>query len=492
MQGLKKLISGISAALVTVSLCSANAFAIESYEPYSYDRWGDPIASQAGYTAEYYVTGSDIGSGALSEPSDLFVSHDDLMYIVDNGNNRIVVTDLDFKLVRIMDKFTLNGEESNLKKPSGIFVDQYSDKIYIADNENERVIKCDKDGNIEQEFKRPESEIYDSSLSYNPSKVIVDKAGNVYVVARSVTRGAIMFDRDGEFIGFYGANRVEQTAEVLANAFWNLISTEEQRSRTARSTPIGFTNFDIDDKGFIYTVTESTVTTTDLVKKLNPEGNNILDSLGIDSEFQFGDRSPTYYSAQAKNSSLTDIDIGPNGEMNILDFQHGRIFQYDKEAWLLFIMGGTGEQLGTFRSAAAVESHDNHLYVLDSRKNSVTVFTRTAFGEIVTEATNLYNEGKYEESYEPWQKVLKYDGNYRRAYIGIGNALFNEREYKEAMKYFKISISRGRYNKAFEGYRDQWLKSHFTLIIVIIIVLIVAYIVIKRVLRYYKKRKGGA
>lgn len=144
MQGLKKLISGISAALVTVSLCSANAFAIESYEPYSYDRWGDPIASQAGYTAEYYVTGSDIGSGALSEPSDLFVSHDDLMYIVDKGNSRIVVTDLDFKLVRIMDKFTLNGEESNLKKPSGIFVDQYSDKIYIADNENERVIKCDE------------------------------------------------------------------------------------------------------------------------------------------------------------------------------------------------------------------------------------------------------------------------------------------------------------------------------------------------------------
>lgn len=304
-----------------------------------------------------------------------------------------------------------------------------------------------------------------------------------------------MFDSEGEFLGFYGANRVEQTAEVLANAFWNLISTEEQRARSTKSTPIGFSNFDIDDMGFIYTVTESTETTTDLVKKLNPRGDNIIDSLGVSEDFFFGDISPTYYSIYAKQSSLTDIDIGPNGELNILDFQHGRIFQYDKECWLLFIMGGTGEQLGTFRSATAIESYDNHLYVLDSRKNSVTVFTRTVFGEIVTEASNLYNDGKYEESLEPWQNVLKYDGNYRRAYIGIGNALFNRFEYKEAMKYFKISISRQRYNRAFEGYRDEWLKQYITPILIVLVVVIVALVVISKLRKKGKlrfNRKGGA
>ncbi|MGN0553664.1 MAG: tetratricopeptide repeat protein, partial [Oscillospiraceae bacterium] len=113
----------------------------------------------------------------------------------------------------------------------------------------------------------------------------------------------------------------------------------------------------------------------------------------------------------------------------------------------------------------------------------------------VTEASNLYNEGKYDESYEPWQAVLKYDGNYRRAYIGIGNALFNRGEYKEAMKYFKISISRGRYNKAFEGYRDQWLKQNFTLIVIVLIVIIVAYMVTKKILKKRKQNssgKGGA
>ena len=171
--------------------------------------------------------------------------------------------------------------------------------------------------------------------------------------------------------------------------------------------------------------------------------------------------------------------------MNILDFAHGRVFQYDKLANLMFIVGGTGEQLGTFRNATSVESYDNHLYVLDSRKNSITVFTRTTFGEIVTEATNLYNDGYYEESYEPWCEVLKYDGNYRRAYIGIGNALFQREEYKEAMKYYKISISRARYSKAFEGYRNEFLEKYFSLLLVLVVLLIVLIVV------YRKAKKRG-
>jgi tetratricopeptide (TPR) repeat protein len=163
-------------------------------------------------------------------------------------------------------------------------------------------------------------------------------------------------------------------------------------------------------------------------------------------------------------------------------------------------MGGTGEQLGTFRSATAIESHDDKLYVVDSRKNGVTIFTRTTFGEIVTEAANLYNDGKYEESLEPWKSVLKYDGNYRRAYIGIGNALYNKYEYEEAMEYFEISISRDRYNKAFEGYRDIWLKDNYMKCIIVIVVLVILGFIYKHFRKNGKivypwenrrRRKGG-
>ncbi|MDE5993295.1 MAG: NHL repeat-containing protein [Oscillospiraceae bacterium] len=497
MSSFKKLLSLVSAAALAVSALTVNVSALETYDPYSYDRWGDPVASQAGYTAEKYVDGETIGCGSLFEPADLFISHDDLMYIADKGNNRIVITDLDFNFVREMKEFSYNGETLTLKKPTGVYVDQYTGNVYVCDTENDRVIKCDTDGNVDRLFTKPDSELYDQNLTYNPSKVLVDKAGNVYVIVKSQTKGAVMFDINGEFLGFYGANRVEATAEVLANAFWNLIGTEAQRERRAKQTPIGFSNFDIDDDGFIFTVTESQEVDTDLVKKLNPRGDNILDSLGA-ADMTFGDIPPAYYSIYSKKSSLTDIDLGPNGELNILDFQHGRIFQYDKECWLLFIMGGSGDQLGLFLSAAAIESHDNHLYVLDSRKNNITIFTRTVFGEIVTEAANLYNDGLYEESLEPWRNVLKYDGNYRRAYIGIGNALYNKYEYKEAMDYFEISISRVRYNRAFEGYRDQWLKENYVGAIIVIILLIVLLVVYNKMRKlgkivypWEKNRKGG-
>jgi hypothetical protein len=414
----------------------------------------------------------------------MYISYDNLLYIADKGNNRIVVTDLDFNFLYELTEFNYNGETLTLKSPAGVYLDQYTDYLYICDTDNSRVIKCDKDGNVDRLFEKPVTELYSDELTYNPQKVLVDKAGNVYVVVKSVTKGAVMFNSEGEFMGYYGANRVEATSEVIMNAFWNTISTEEQRALSTKTTPIGFTNFDIDDEGFIYTVTDSQDIETDAVKKLNPEGTNILETLGVTGT-TFGDEDPTYYSIYSKSSSLTDIDIGPNGEMNILDFAHGRVFQYDKLANLMFVIGGTGEQLGTFRSATSVESYDNHIYVLDSRKNSITVFTRTTFGEIVTEATNLYNDGYYEESYEPWCEVIKYDGNYRRAYIGIGNALFQREDYKGAMKYYKISISRVRYNKAYEGYRNQFLEKYFTLIIILIILLIVLIVVYKKA-----KQKG--
>ncbi|MGN1088809.1 MAG: hypothetical protein ACI4Q6_00280, partial [Huintestinicola sp.] len=468
MSGLKRLIAAAAAGVMLAGVFAVNVSAIESYDPYSYDRWGDAVASQVGYTAEKFIDGQLIlgledkvrgmdgfdqddenwqAMLGLKEPADLYISHDDLMYIADKGNDRIIVSDLEFNMVNYLDKFTYNGETLTLKKPEGVFVDKYTDFIYICDTENSRVIKCDTKGKVDHIFEKPQTELYSQELTYNPKKVAVDKAGNVYVVVKSVTKGAVMYDFKGDFLGFYGANRVEATSTIIMNAFWNLIATEEQRARSTRATPVGFTNFDIDDGGFIYTVTESSDVKTDTVKKLNPRGANILSSLGAD-DMTFGDIAPAYYSIYTKESALMDIDIGPNGEMNILDFAHGRVFQYDKMANLMFVLGGTGDQLGTFRSVSAIESKDNMIYVLDSRKNGITVFERTAFGEIVTEATNLYNNGYYEESYQPWLNVIKYDGNYRRAYIGIGNALLSAEQYKEAMKYFKISISRNRYNKA--------------------------------------------
>jgi tetratricopeptide (TPR) repeat protein len=187
-----------------------------------------------------------------------------------------------------------------------------------------------------------------------------------------------------------------------------------------------------------------------------------------------------------KTVAMTDIDISDNGYINCLDLTTGRVFQYDEECNLMFILGGTSEQLGGFEKVTALESKGNDIYVVDGLKNTITVFTETEFGSIVHEATDLYNDGYYEQALSPWYEVLKRDGNYRRAYLGIASAKLNSGEYAEAMKYAKLADNGSIYNKAFEGYRQDWLDSHFGLVSFVIILLVLIWLV-NSILKRVKK-----
>ena len=101
----------------------------------------------------------------------------------------------------------------------------------------------------------------------------------------------------------------------------------------------------------------------------------------------------------------------------------------------------------------------------------------------------MYNDGYYAEALEPWREVLKRDGNYRMAYIGISSALYNEGDYENSMKYAKLAESPRQYNKAFEGYRSEWLNRNFTWVILaaaaVIAMMIVLYV-------WNKKKKKQA
>lgn len=446
-------------------------FADEPYEVYNYDRWGEAIPSQAGYLAERSISGEDFDIEHFSSPSDIFKDNNNNFYLVDSGNNRIVVFDSEFsKVVKIYDTFTgLDGKPTTLSNPTGIFVDSDNGYMYIADNKNSRVIKSNMDAVIEFEFTKPTSEVYPQELTFLPQKVLVDSAGYVYIVVNNITSGAVMFKSNGEFVGFYGANKVKQTAEVITNYMWNVIATDEMRARRSKSVPVGFNNFDIDNEGFIYTCTQSE--NTDIVKKVNPAGTNLFEGL----EVVWGD--DTTNSETQKTVAFTDIDVSDEGYINCLDLTTGRIFQYDSECNLMFVIGTTAEQLGGFKQVSAVESMGTNLYVVDSSKNTITMFEETEFGSIVHEATDLYNSGYYEEALEPWYEVLKHDGNYRNAYIGIASAKLNSGEYEEAMKYSKLADSGKRYNRAFEGYRQDWIDSHFGLIVFVVVLLIVIWLV---------------
>ncbi len=476
---LKKILVGI--VLLSSSAMFVNAD--ESYDVYNYDRWGEAIPSQAGYIAERSVSGLSLGIGDFSSLSDIFLSQEGLFYIADTGNNRIVVVDEEFnKVVKILDRFTYNSEKITLNKPGSIFVSD-DNMLYIADTENSRVLKVNSEGKVELIVEKPVSDLYPSELTFLPQRVIVDKAGFIYVVVNNITSGAVMYNNKGEFMGFYGANRVQETSKILWNYFWKLIANENMRKYMTDTVPSPITSFDIDKDGFIYTCSNSLTQDVDAIKKVNAAGYNLF----ADTEVHFGDYSTPDYSNNPQNAYV-DIDIGCDGIINCLDYTTDRIFQYDEDCNLLFIIGDSGDQLGTFKQVSAIESDEENLYVADSQKNTVTVFRRTVFGSIVHEATALYNAGYYDEALGPWFEVLKRDGNYQRAYIGISSALINQGKYEEAMKYAELANSQRRYNRAFEGYRTDFINEHFVALTTVTALIVAGIVVI--VVR--KKRKGGS
>lgn len=487
-----------SAAAVLSLLCTASvlmlpASADEPYDVYNYNYLGEAVPSQAGYLAERSVSGLDLGTTAFNAPGDLFKDEKDQFYLVDSGNNRILRINSEFdEILQIYDTFTMpDGSQTKLKNPKGVFVSPDTGLMYIADNENARALVCEQDGTVVMEITKPESAVYDQQLTFLPQKILCDNAGNIYIVLNNTTKGAAMFGADGSFIGYYGANAVAATATVIANHFWNAIASEEEKRYRSRSTPTAFDNFDIDTvKGFIYTSTSSGSTDTDIVKKVNPEGYNLFSYM---SNYTWGDLFSTWYSGTSYKTKIVDIDIGDDGSINCLDATTGRVFQYDKEADLLFIMGTTGDQVGAFTqgNVAAVETKGagcENIYVLDAGKGTVTIFGQTVFGGIVHDATKLYNGGYYEEALEPWLEVLKRDGNYRRAYLGISSAYYNMGRYKESMEYAKKADASGRYNRAFERYRSQWLRQHLTQLLIGIVLIIAGIYILKFYLRRQQKK----
>ena len=466
-----------AAALAALTLfvpCSSAASG-EPYESYNYDNWGDAIPSQAGYTTERTVSGYDLDIGAFSSPSDIFISADRTFYIADKDN----------EVIKVYDRFTMpDGSETTLNKPMGVFVSAENGFIYIADSDNSRVLISDKEGNVQSEITKPESEVYDQKRTFLPQRVIADKGGNVYVVLGNITTGAAMFAPDGSFSGFYGANRVEPTAKIIGNYIKSIFMSDEKKAHRTRTVPSGITSFDIDGD-FIFTCTASGTQTTDTVKKLNAAGRNIFANM----ELTFGDYTPMYDTSRNKvlSPSIVDIDVSEDGCINCLDFTTGRVFQYDEDCNLLFITGTIAKQTGGFDHVAAVESRGSELYVLDSMKDTITVFRETSFGSIVHEAAALHNAGYYEEALGPWQEVLKRDGNYNRAYVGVASALLRQGDYKGAMKYAKLADAGDIYNKAFEGRRREFLKENFPVITAVIVLAAGALIVRGRL---KKKRRA--
>lgn len=489
---MKNAILRLSALLTAVCLLAGipAALAADGFDyayTYTYDYWGDERQSPDAYRTTAVLTTVSLGlEQPMKSPQGLFVRGNEI-FVCDTGNNRILEihrAGQSYSLTRIITEFQGETEPKTFSSPQDIFVDEEG-TMYIADTNNGRILKLDKDLNYLQSFVKPTDATFDQSVSFLPTKLVADVSGRVYCLGQNVNKGLIKYEADGSFTGFIGATQVTTTWYDL---LWRMLSTAEQRAQQSAFVPTEYDNIAIDSKGFFYTVTQ-TFDVNDLknggakpVRRLNTMGTNILIENGTyrpigDVQWAPSDENLT----NVGPSKFEDVTVFDNDVYVTLDRTHNRLFGYDKQGNNLWCFGGVGNMDGFFLQPVALDHQGYDLLVLDAQEAAVTVMTPTRYGQLIYTATEQYHRGEYENSADTWREVLKLNGNYDLAYIGVGRALLQQEQYEEACGYFKMARDFKNYSEAFRYYRSEWVEQNIGWIFGILAVVLVVPAVIGRI-----------
>ncbi len=480
-----KKISRILCLMLVLFLLTptVSAEAEPSNYTYIYDFYGDPRESPDAYRAQLQVLGSDLGIGDFSSPQGMHTFGDEI-YIADTGKNRIVVLKAgidEITLVRVIETFKNGDADDTFNSPNDVFVAKNGD-IYVCDTKNARIVRMDKDLNMIQTFIKPVDETYDASQDFLPVKAVVDDAGRVLALATNINKGVMQYSPEGVFTGYIGANAVTFS---MIDYIWKKLSTQAQRAQMEQFVPTEYNNIAIDQDGFLY-VTTSVFEEWDL-KSDKAKPIRKLNSMGADILIKNGDVPPIGDVMWGKGagingpSKLVDVTALENETYFAIDRMRGRLFGYDSQGNLLYVFGGVGNTLGTFQMPSALDHIGNDLYVLDSRSNNLTRLVLTEYGRLINSALGAYQKGDYDLSADYWREVLRLNGNYDLAYLGIGRSLLRQERYEEAMDYFEVKYYGKFYSKAFKLWRKEWIEDHIGWFIVGLLVLIIVPKTIKKV-----------
>lgn len=487
----KKLVCLLLVMVLVLTSSGIAAFAGQPDRTYTYEG-ADAVPSTNIYQVKQIVDESVMGTVRMKDPTDIFVDNSDRVFILDAGNCRILILDKDYKLIKELKEF-VNGEETLTLKDGakGLFFREANSSLYVADTGNNRIIVCDLDGKVSKVYGLPVDEMINPEMDYKPQKVIVDNMGIMYVASGSVNTGAMMVDSANNFLGFYGTNKLKMTTSMQVEFMWRSILTDAQNAQSTESyQPVEFLNLFWSEDRFIYAVSPVVENMASTVVKLNALGKNVFP------------QSVDFYQIQTdsgiKGMQLLDMTVDNEGVFTVMDATSGRLFQYDENCNLLAVFGGIGYQKGLFTRATSIEcDSENNLLVLDATKATITVMEQTYYGKMIRSANNLYNEGRYQESIEPWEDVLRMNANFTRAYVGLGKAYIGMGEYEKAMEYFQVGKDKDGYAEAKAALRDETVREYFGLVAAVVIIAMICILgydqikdIINRISWAIIRRKG--
>lgn len=456
-----------------------------TYTTYTFDVYGEPSESPAAYEFAREYAGTDLRVGALSNPSDIFVDKQQNIYIADTGNNRIIILNPDFTLKNNLEKFinpdpayAATDNMDSFASPSAVYVAD-NGHMYVADTERNRIVEFDEETKFVREIGCPQSEILGENYSFKPVSLVVDSSGRFYVMIKNENQGIVELASDGSFIGYYGAQEVQQT---IFDWFSTLFMTKEQKSRIARVIPRTYSGMAIDSRDFIWLTNNSLTVDQRMaymtsksssdapIKRLNPSGKDVL--------VRNGKYAPGGDLMEV--SSLVDVAVKDTGVYSLLDNTYNRVFTYDENGNLLYAFGGVGSQDGCMTLASSLAYLGDDLLVVDSEDAVIVHYKMTNYGRALENALIADDNKDFEASLNYWGEVLKENQNLELAYKAMGNNYLRNGYYEKAMECYQNAYDQEGYSKAFQYVRTEYVKDHFFLVIGIFLAVLILWILFKK------------
>ncbi len=415
---------------------------------YTHDDKMNSVRTQDAYLPQQTIT--NLG---LNAAEDMFIDKNNMMYIADTGNMRIVKYDISRGIY--MEEFS----HPEFQAPKGIYVTA-DGTIYVADSKAKAVFVFDQDWKLLKKLERPQVPAF-GDTPFDPAKVAADGRGNVYIVGEGVYSGVIQMSEEGEFQGFFAVNKTDLTTfQKLQTVFF----TREQLSRLLNRNPVTFANVTLDDRGIVYTVTLGK--RRDPIKKHKTNGSNMF--------------AETVYGFEDINDIWVDENL-----LIYTASKRGYVDVYTAEGELLFEFGSYVSNLdvaGLYNALSTLAVDQNgYIWTIDGIKGYLQSYAPTAYARKVYEALGFYNSGHYEEALRTWDEVLAMNQMSVAAHDGIGKAYLSKYDFESAMEHFQVAGNHGLYSEAFWEIRNVWLQKYLVYFLAAAVLLYLAIVITERV-----------
>jgi sugar lactone lactonase YvrE len=489
--------ASLAMVLVMALLCiPGNVFAAEIRVPYttytfSYEGWA--MESPDAYVPVARYQSADLLAD-ITGARGMAVGPDGKLYLANTVQNSILIYDTDMKLLRTLagfideskidpDLIGLDGDPSvqTLSAPEGVFVDRRN-HLFVADTANRRIVEFDPEFRMVRQIDSPESEVLRPDFLFAVSGVAVDTAGRIFALVKNETSGIVQMDRDGNFTGYFGAQKVRRRPfDMIREWFLN----DDQRERSIRFVPRQYNSIAIDRDNFIWlttnaiesgaileaTYSRSRETDNMPVKRFNMNGDDVLIRGGVFPPT--GDVACPCGFCRA--SSIVHVALKDNGLYSILDQERNKIFTYDEYGNLLYAFGGSGVQMGLFTQVSQMAYRGSDIIVLDTDGGAITVFEMTAYGELLERALMAERNREFDVAYDNWREVMRQNNNFDLAYTGIARVMLRQGEYQKAMEYYRYAGNRLGYTRAYEEHRKGLVHRYIWVFPVGAVVLVFAF-----------------